>query len=70
MADTKEQFDRAQRSWNFTYDSGPVLVSCPKCSALQEDFDGFGVLYCEKCGYCTHASIDGNVCGLCKKVMV
>lgn len=54
--------------------SGPMndetdMIECPKCGAEQEDFDGFGVLYCEKCGYCTHASVDGNVCGLCKKTM-
>ncbi len=40
-------------------------AACPKCGAEQEDHDGFGVLRCEKCGYCTHASIDGGKCGLC-----
>lgn len=42
-------------------------MTCPKCGDEQEeDLDGFGFLYCEKCGYCTHPSVDGDVCGLCK----
>lgn len=42
-----------------------VIVACPQCGAEQEDCDGFGVLSCEACGWCSHASIDGDVCGLC-----
>lgn len=49
-----------QRNW----------MNCPKCGRRQEDLDGFGVLYCRHCGYCTHASVDGDVCGFCKKVVV
>lgn len=45
------------------------MTTCPKCGAEEEDFDGFGFLYCEACGYCTHASIDGDVCGLCSKTL-
>lgn len=41
--------------------------ACPECGELQEDFDGFGVLYCEACGYCTHASTIDDVCGFCGK---
>lgn len=41
-------------------------MTCPKCGDEQEDLDGFGFLYCEKCGHCTHASVDGDICGLCK----
>lgn len=34
-----------------------VLINhCPQCKAPQEDHDGLGVLYCEACDYCTHAS--------------
>lgn len=43
-----------------------VIVVCPKCGAEQEDLDGFGVLFCPACRYCTHASVTGNVCGFCK----
>lgn len=27
----------------------PNLIECPKCSELQEDFDGFGMLFCYAC---------------------
>jgi hypothetical protein len=43
----------------------PVMVACAKCGREQEDCDGFGVLYCESCGHCTHASVTGDICGLC-----
>jgi hypothetical protein len=42
-----------------------VMAECPQCHVEHEDLDGFGVLYCLDCGYCTHASIDGNRCNLC-----
>lgn len=42
-----------------------VTAECPKCHVEHEDLDGFGVLYCPDCGYCTHASIDGDRCNLC-----
>lgn len=41
------------------------LVACPKCGKVEEDFDGFGVLYCGACGYCTHPAIQDGVCDLC-----
>jgi len=41
------------------------IMTCPKCGAEYEDFDGFGVLYCEKCGYCIHASISDGHCDYC-----
>lgn len=44
-----------------------VIVSCPSCGAEQEDLDGFGVLFCPSCGYCTHVSVTGFICGLCGK---
>ncbi|MEB4591232.1 hypothetical protein VSS37_09610 [Candidatus Thiothrix sp. Deng01] len=31
-------------------------VTCPECGAEQEDFDGFGFVYCGHCGHCTHPS--------------
>lgn len=43
----------------------PVIVACPKCNAEQEDCDGFGVVFCERCGYCTHSSITGDECDFC-----
>ena len=50
-----------------------IFIECPRCGAEQEDFDGFGVLYCESCKYCTHPSSDGDgkgnmVCGICGHV--
>ena len=48
----------------------PNYAICPKCDAEQIDEDGFGVLYCGACGYCTHASVDGGVCSLCGAVEV
>lgn len=47
-------------------DEIPVVV-CPRCGAKQRDADGFGVLFCAACNYCSHASVDGdtrNLCGL------
>ena len=47
---------------------------CPKCKRWQPDLDGFGVLKCEACDYCSHASAfldDANrlTCDLCHKVL-
>lgn len=44
-----------------------VMLECPKCGAAQEDLDGFGVVACSACGYCTHPSRDNDICGICKK---
>lgn len=46
-----------------------IKMECPKCHAKYSDHDGFGVIYCPKCKYCTHASITGEVCGFCKKII-
>ena len=40
-------------------------TQCPRCGDWVEDCDGFGVLCHVRCGYCSHASVDGGVCGLC-----
>lgn len=32
------------------------IKECPKCGQEFLDFDGLGVLYCEECGFCKHAS--------------
>lgn len=40
---------------------------CPRCGDSQRDLDGFGALYCQKCGFCTHASITAGVCDFCEK---
>lgn len=37
-----------------------VMVECPKCHAEQEDFDGFGFIYCQRCQHCTHPSAEGD----------
>ena len=42
-----------------------IVVSCPRCKDEHEDDDGFGVLYCDKCGFCQHASLTGGVCDFC-----
>jgi DNA-directed RNA polymerase subunit RPC12/RpoP len=42
----------------------PVVV-CPECGHEYEDLDGFGVLRCDACGFCTHSSLTGGICGLC-----
>lgn len=44
-------------------------MNCPQCDLEYEDFDGFGILHCEKCGYCVHASISGDVCDYCEKII-
>ena len=49
-------------------------MTCPRCKAELPDFDGFGVLahtkpaYADGCGYCSHPSRDGDVCGICGHV--
>jgi len=40
-------------------------TQCPRCGAWVEDFDGFGVLAHEACGYCSHPSGYGGVCQIC-----
>lgn len=40
-------------------------AECPKCHAEQADLDGFGVLYCEACGYCLHPAVADGKCELC-----
>lgn len=42
-------------------------MECPRCPAVYDDFDGFGVLHCPACGFCSHASVTGGVCGFCGK---
>lgn len=48
-----------------------VMVACPCCGEGQEDLDGFGVVHCQRCGYCTHASQHadhgGFICDICGK---
>lgn len=43
------------------------IMECPNCGHTEKDLDGLGMQYCIKCGYCTHAAIDGDVCELCGK---
>lgn len=45
--------------------SNEITSACPGCGAEYEDLDGFGVLHCRACGYCSHASITGGTCELC-----
>jgi len=44
----------------------PNMV-CPQCYAICDDYDGVGILYCERCGYCVHASMSGDplTCDFC-----
>jgi hypothetical protein len=67
--DAKAQANLAQQLDSLR-DGGPVLVACPKCGTLQEDLDGFGVLACDECKWCSHPSRDGDghghmVCLIC-----
>lgn len=63
-----------------TDDDMPTM-RCPRCKAEHPDYDGFGMIshtkpaYPDGCGYCTHASRDGDgngnwVCGYCGLVEV
>jgi ribosomal protein L37AE/L43A len=36
------------------------VTKCPKCGTERADHDGVGVVYCDLCGYCTHASASGK----------
>lgn len=55
---------RSTGSQEPTADDYPLLV-CPKCGVSDNDFDGFGFIACESCGYCTHPSRDGGTCSIC-----
>jgi rubrerythrin len=44
-----------------------VFIECPACGTEQEDFDGFGVVHCEACGYCQHISTTDGVCDICDR---
>lgn len=57
----------AERAEQEDGDFGIIWVDCPQCGAAHEDHDGFGVLYCSACGYCTHATRNGDVCAFCGK---
>lgn len=37
-----------------------VIAHCPVCGVEQEDWDGFGVLVCDACGFCAHPSSSGT----------
>jgi ribosomal protein L37AE/L43A len=47
----------------------PDKLKCPNCRTEQDDFDGFGFIFCPKCGYCIHPSstlVNGKwICGIC-----
>ena len=45
-------------------------VQCPACGQWQPDYDGFGFLACDYCGYCKHPCATGDadgdmVCDIC-----
>ena len=42
------------------FDEKHAYVKCPACGARHKDLDGFGFLYCDICGECTHPSADGD----------
>ena len=56
-----------KKSADMYIDNGQDLIPCHRCGKEYPDFDGFGVLHCKACGYCTHASITGGVCEFCGK---
>jgi hypothetical protein len=43
------------------------MMLCPRCEAPQPDYDGLGVLFCEACGFCEHASWSEGKCDYCGK---
>ena len=43
------------------------IMTCPVCGHEETDYDGFGCLACEKCGWCSHPAYNGGVCGICGK---
>lgn len=57
-------FDVPNRLFEGRFDDIPKQP-CPNCHAMIEDFDGFGVLAHEECGYCSHPSRTDGVCGIC-----
>ncbi len=38
---------------------------CPACGTVHDDLDGFGVLFCDVCGWCAHVSLTGYRCDAC-----
>lgn len=48
-----------------TVDVNDVIEVCPNCGEWVEDFDGFGVLTHEACGYCSHPASLVNEDGTC-----
>jgi len=38
---------------------------CPRCGVVTADYDGFGVTYCDSCGFCSHSSVTGGYCNMC-----
>ena len=56
-------FKQAMRKQN----PAPAMA-CPQCGAEYDDFDGVGVLHCEHCGYCKHASITDGKCDYCGQI--
>ena len=53
--------------WMAVLSEGMPVMYCPKCGEPLIDWDGFGVLYHGACGYCVHATLDGDVCAACGK---
>lgn len=43
------------------------IVTCPKCGVTSSDFDGFGLQFCARCGYCAHPALTGDTCDLCHR---
>lgn len=53
--------------------AGQPTMQCPRCRASYFDFDGCGVPYCHRCGFCRHLSCDGRadgatICNYCGAV--
>jgi len=40
-------------------------MTCPKCRPEEPDLDGFGMLACPACKWCSHPSRDGGRCNIC-----
>lgn len=45
------------------------VMTCPQCGVDMLDFDGFGCLIHDECGYCSHPDVYGDECRACGEVV-
>lgn len=42
---------------------------CPQCGEEHEDIAGFGLLYCDACGFCVCAVVNNGRCDKCGRTV-